>query len=78
MGSLDGIKVLDLTHYVAGPYCTLLLADAGADVIKIEPLSGDIIREFPSTFDGESRLFLGLNRNKRSVAVNLKEKEGKK
>ena len=77
MGSLDGIKVLDLTHYVAGPYCTLLLADAGADVIKIEPLSGDIIREFPSTFDGESRLFLGLNRNKRSVAVNLKEKEGK-
>ncbi len=78
MGSLDGIKVLDLTHYVAGPYCTLLLADAGADVIKLEPLSGDIIREFPSTFDGESRLFLGLNRNKRSIALNLKEKEGKK
>ena len=78
MGSLDGIKVLDLTHYVAGPYCTLLLADAGANVIKLEPLNGDIIREFPSTFDGESRLFLGLNRNKRSIAVNLKHEEGKK
>ncbi|MED5579181.1 MAG: CoA transferase [Nitrospinota bacterium] len=77
MGSLDGIKVLDLTHYVAGPFCTLLLADAGADVIKLEPLGGDIIREFPSTFDGESRLFLGLNRNKRSIAINLKEDVGK-
>ncbi|MDA0999674.1 MAG: CoA transferase [bacterium] len=77
LGALDGLRVLDLTHYVAGPFCTMLLADAGADVVKLEPPAGDAIRVFPSTFDGDSRLFLGLQRNKRSIAVDLKKDEGK-
>jgi len=77
MGVLDGVSVLDLTHYVAGPFCTLLLADQGARVVKLEPPGGDPIRKFPSTFGGESRLFLGLNRGKRSVAVDLAKDAGK-
>ncbi|MFP6868780.1 MAG: CoA transferase [Nitrospinota bacterium] len=77
MGALDGVRVLDLTHYVAGPFCTLLLADGGADVVKIEPPGGDTIRYFPSTLEGGSRLFLGLNRSKRSLAIDLKKKRGR-
>jgi len=78
MGALDGIRVLDLTHYVAGPFCTLLLADQGADVVKLEPPAGDAIRRFPSSFEGESRLFLGLNRGKRGIALDLSREEGKR
>ena len=77
MGALDGIRVLDLTHYVAGPFCTLMMGDAGADVVKLEPPEGDRVRRFPSSFEGESRLFLGLNRSKRSLAVNLREEKGR-
>lgn len=77
MGALDGIRVLDLTHYVAGPFCTLMMGDAGADVVKLEPPEGDRVRNFPSSFEGESRLFLGLNRSKRSLAVNLREERGR-
>ncbi|OGL58812.1 MAG: hypothetical protein A3J27_11750 [Candidatus Tectomicrobia bacterium RIFCSPLOWO2_12_FULL_69_37] len=78
MGALDGIRVLDLTHYVAGPFCTLLLADQGAEVVKLEPPGGDAIRRFPSSFEGESRLFLGLNRGKRSIGVDLSREEGRR
>ncbi len=76
MGALEGIRVLDLTKYLAGPFCTQSLADAGAEVVKIEPPDGDTIRHFPSTLEGGSRLFLGLNRGKRSLAVDLKKEEG--
>lgn len=77
MGALDGVRVVDLTRYVAGPFCTLTLSDAGADVVKIEPPGGDDIRQFPSTLSGGSRLFLGLNRGKRSVGIDLKRPEGR-
>jgi formyl-CoA transferase len=78
VGALEGILVLDLTRYVAGPFATLALSDAGADVVKIEPPGGDTIRHFPSTLEGGSRLFLGLNRGKRSLAIDLKKEQGQK
>src|SRR5437762_4893604 len=70
---LAGIRVLDLTRLLPGAYCTLLLADMGADVIKVEePESGDYMRWTPPLVDGQSALFNALNRNKRSVVLNLK------
>jgi crotonobetainyl-CoA:carnitine CoA-transferase CaiB-like acyl-CoA transferase len=75
-GPLDGIKVLDLCSYLAGPYGCTLLADFGADVIKIESPQGDMLRQFPSSLAGESRFFLGTNRGKRALALDLKQPEG--
>jgi crotonobetainyl-CoA:carnitine CoA-transferase CaiB-like acyl-CoA transferase len=75
-GALDGIKVLDLCSYLAGPYGCTLLADLGADVIKIESPQGDMLRQFPSSLAGESRFFLGTNRGKRALALDLKQPEG--
>src|SRR5579864_3886706 len=75
-GPLDGIKVLDLCSYLAGPYGCTLLADFGADVVKIESPQGDMLRQFPSSLDGESRFFLGTNRGKRALALDLKQPEG--
>ena len=71
-GPLGGIRVLDLSAYIAGPYACSLLADQGADVVKVEPPDGDNLRNYPSTLEAESRAFLGVNRSKRGVVLNLK------
>jgi crotonobetainyl-CoA:carnitine CoA-transferase CaiB-like acyl-CoA transferase len=75
---LEGVKVLDFTAIMAGPYCTLMLADMGAEVTKIESFpEGDGTRRFDPKVNGESYCFAVLNRNKRSVALNLKDARGK-
>src|SRR6267378_8405748 len=75
---LSGIRVLDLTRLLPGAYCTMLLADMGADVIKIEePSGGDYMRWMPPLVDGQSTLFNALNRHKRSVTLNLKSDAGR-
>ena len=73
---LHGIKVLDLSAYIAGPYGCALLADMGAEVIKVEPPDGDNLRKYPSTLKGESRAFLGVNRNKQGIVLDLKKSVG--
>jgi len=76
---LKGIKVLDLSNLLPGPMCSLFLADLGADVIKIENLKGDPMRYFEAIKQNNSSpYFLALNRNKRSIAINLKTDEGRK
>src|SRR5438270_2633540 len=75
-GPLSGVTVLDLSSYLAGPYGCTLLADLGADVIKIESPQGDMLRQFPSSLPGESRFFLGTNRGKRALALDRKEPDG--
>lgn len=75
-GPLSGIRVLDLSAYIAGPYGCTLLADMGAAVVKIEPPAGDNLRKYPSTLEAESRAFIGVNRNKRGLALDLKKPEG--
>jgi crotonobetainyl-CoA:carnitine CoA-transferase CaiB-like acyl-CoA transferase len=72
---LDGVRVLEYAQYVAGPFAGMLLADLGADVIKIEPPAGDAWRRYEPFAEGESRYFYALNRNKRSVVLNLKDAE---
>jgi len=71
-GPLAGVRVLDLSAYIAGPYGCTLLADQGADVIKVEPPGGDNLRQYPSTLAAESRAFLGVNRSKRGIVLDLK------
>jgi crotonobetainyl-CoA:carnitine CoA-transferase CaiB-like acyl-CoA transferase len=75
-GPLTGVRVLDLSAYIAGPYGCSLLADMGAEVIKIEPPDGDNLRKYPSTLPSESRAFLGVNRSKFGVVLDLKKPEG--
>ncbi len=78
MGPLEGLKILDLTRVLAGPYCTMLLADLGAEVIKVEiPNLGDDSRHFGPYQNGESAYFMSINRNKESITLNLKSDEGK-
>lgn len=78
-GALSGVKVLDLSRVLAGPFCTMMMADMGADVIKVEmPGSGDDSRAFPPFIHGESVYFKNLNRNKKGITLNLKSEEGRK
>lgn len=81
-GALEGLRVIDLTQMLAGPYCTMMLADQGAEVIKVEPIEGDATRGAgPFRSDDTLRLFGGyfasINRNKKSIALDLKRPEGK-
>lgn len=73
-GPLSGLRVLDLSAYIAGPYGCALLADQGAEVIKVEPPVGDNLRKYPSTLQAESRAFLGVNRSKLGIVLDLKQK----
>ena len=74
---LEGIRVLDLTNVMAGPYCTMVLGDLGAEVIKLESLDGDSTRNFEPKVNDESYCFAVLNRNKKSISVDMKAPEGK-
>ena len=82
LGALDGVRIVDLTQMLAGPFCTMLLADQGAEIIKVEPLDGDHTRIVgPYHDDDKLRAFGGyfasVNRNKKSVAIDLKRPEGR-
>jgi crotonobetainyl-CoA:carnitine CoA-transferase CaiB-like acyl-CoA transferase len=78
-GPLQGLKVVEITHIMAGPTCGMMLADMGADVIKVERLPGgdDTRRTVPPTLDGESAAFLMMNRNKRGIALDLRSEKGR-
>ena len=76
-GALAGLKVIDLTRVLSGPFATQILADHGADVIKLEPPAGDEVRDWgPPFHEGSASYFVGINRNKRSVGIDLTRKEG--
>lgn len=76
-GALSGVRVLDLSHALAGPYCTLLMADYGASIYKLEPREGDMGRGWGPPFAGGlSHFFLGLNRGKQGLSIDLKHPEG--
>jgi len=75
---LSGIRVVEVGNYMAAPFCTMQLADLGAEVIKVEhPEGGDQVRQSAPLIDGEGSAFMRLNRNKRSIALDLKTEKGK-
>ncbi|PZQ76324.1 MAG: CoA transferase [Variovorax paradoxus] len=76
-GPLAGVRVLDLSAYIAGPYGCTLLADQGAEVVKIEPPGGDNLRHYPSTLAAEGRAFVGVNRGKLGLSIDLKKPAGR-
>lgn len=79
IGALSGIRVIDLSRLLPGPYCSMMLADLGAEVIKVEePGRGDYLRHFPPKVKEDSAFFLSINRNKKSITLNLKDERGKK
>ena len=76
-GALAGIKVVDLTRVLGGPYCTMVLSDHGAEVIKVEPPQGDEVRDWgPPFHEGDASYFIGVNRNKRAMALDIGKPEG--
>ena len=77
-GPIQGVKVLELAQIMAGPTCGLMLADLGAEVIKIEKIPGgdDTRRFLPPDINGEASAYMMMNRNKKGIAINLKEKDG--
>ena len=74
---LRGIRILDFSRVLAGPMATMVLGDLGAEVIKIEPPSGDETRSWAPIVDGESAYYMSINRNKRSIVINLKKPEAR-
>ena len=78
MSALEGIKVLDLTSMVSGPVAAMMLADQGAEVIKVEPTTGEQMRHIGPTVNKVTAAFFSCNRGKRSIAVDLKSEDGKK
>lgn len=77
-GALAGIKVVDLTRVLGGPYCTQILADHGAEVVKVEPPQGDEVRDWgPPFHEDDASYFIGVNRNKRSIGLDLTAPEGR-
>ena len=76
-GALSGIRVVDFTEYIAGPYATMMLADMGAEIVKVERPQGDAWRHTATVAPYESRGFLGVNRGKRSIALDLGREEGR-
>jgi formyl-CoA transferase len=77
LSALDGLRVLDVTQVMAGPFCAMLLADLGADLIKVEPPAGDSTRQMPGAVGTDSPGFNALNRGKRSIVLDLKSDEGR-
>ena len=78
IGALSGIKIVDLTRVLSGPYATQILADHGAEVLKVEPPLGDEVRDWgPPFYEGNASYFIGLNRNKRSIGIDLRKPEGR-
>lgn len=77
-GAINGLKVIDLSRVLGGPYCTQILGDHGAQIIKIEPPQGDEVRDWgPPFHDEDASYFVGVNRNKRSMGLDLRSDEGK-
>ena len=77
MGPLSGVKVIDLTSMVSGPMGAMMLADQGAEVIKIEPIAGEQLRHMAAPYNGVNPAFFSCNRGKKSLAIDLKSSEGK-
>jgi formyl-CoA transferase len=78
IGALAGIRVIDLTRVLGGPFCTQILGDHGAEIIKVEPPQGDEVRDWgPPFHEGDASYYIGLNRNKRSIALDLSQAEGR-
>ncbi len=77
-GALAGLKVIDLTRVLGGPYCTMILSDHGAEVIKVEPPQGDEVRDWgPPFHDDDASYFIGINRNKRAIALDIGKPAGR-
>ena len=76
-GALNGVRVIDLGHVLAAPTTGMILADLGAEVIHVEPPTGDDARKFGPFIEGQSAYFISINRNKKSLALNLRKTEGK-